>query len=78
MVQENEEFKEELEKQRREYCEENPEDVSDKCKDIRKEEEDRKKAAEAAVMTFTTIGILSCLCFVLLFAFMMMKKQGKI
>lgn len=78
MVQENEEFKAELEAQRREYCELNPEDVTDKCKDIRKEEEDRKKAAEATVMTFATIGILSCLCFVLLFAFMMMKKQGKI
>ena len=77
-LQEDTELKEELEAQRREYCEEHPEDVSDMCKDIRKEEEDAQKTLEAGMWTVMLSGISSSLCFIVTFAFLMMRKKGSI
>jgi hypothetical protein len=69
---------EELERMRREYCEEHPEDVSDRCKDIREEEENAQKTLEAGMWTMILSGISSSLCFILVFAFLMMRKKGTI
>lgn len=69
---------EELETKRREYCEANTEDESEQCADIRKEEEDQQKVVEAGMWTIMLSGISSSLCFILVFAFLMMRKKGTI
>lgn len=77
-LQEDTELQEKMEEKRREYCEEHPEDVSDRCKDIREEEENAQKTLEAGMWTMMLSGISSSLCFIVTFAFLMMRKQGKI
>lgn len=77
-LQEDTELQEKMEEKRREYCEANPEDESERCADIRKEEEDAQKTVEAGMWTMMLSGISSSLCFIVTFAFLMMRKQGKI